>query len=231
VAAILSGSLANIGAYGILRFGGGIFNEVLSFAAPVLIGLGAVSLVYGALQAVSRRGVSEVLAYSAIGQAGYIMLAIGVGGPVGFLAAVTYAVVNSLNKGVLFLTSSLHGAVAGTAFAIGAFSVAGIPPMAGFLGKMTIFQALAELPPLRSTVLIGLVVLGSAMSILYMFQAYQRRFLAQEGKAVLSSAWTDSIPALVLAVLLLFFGFWPEPLIQASEAAGAAVAVEVPNWQ
>ena len=230
VAAILSGALANIGAYGLLRFGGSIFNEVLAFAAPVLIALGAISLVYGALQAVSRRGVSEVLAYSAIGQAGYIMLAIGIGGPVGFLAAATYAVINSLNKGVLFLTSSLQGAVAGAAFAIGAFSVAGIPPMAGFLGKMTVFQALAQLPPGSSAVLIGLVVLGSAMSILYMFQTYQRRFLAQEGELAVSSAWTHSIPALVLAALLLTFGFWPEPLIQASSAAGAAVGLEVANW-
>ena len=45
--------------------------------------VGAASIAYGSLQAVSRRDTSEVMAYSAIGQAGYVLLAFGVGGPLG----------------------------------------------------------------------------------------------------------------------------------------------------
>ena len=141
VAAILSGALANIGSYGLLRFGGGILPRELALGAAAVMALGAASIVYGALQAVSRRDTSEVMAYSAIGQVGYILLALGIGGPVGFAAAVLYAVVNSLNKGVVFLAAGLRGPLVGAAFAVGAFSIAGVPPAAGFLGKIAVFEA------------------------------------------------------------------------------------------
>ena len=47
----------------------------------VLVGLGSASIIYGAVQAVGRRDGREVLAYSAIGHAGYVLVALGVGGP------------------------------------------------------------------------------------------------------------------------------------------------------
>ena len=132
VAAILSGALANIGSYGILRFGGYILPDQLAFGTPVLLALGTASIIYGAHQAVARRSPVEVMAYSAIGQAGYILIAIAIGGPVGYAAAVIYAVVNSLNKLLVFLATGLRGWMVGAAFAVGAFSIAGVPPAAGF---------------------------------------------------------------------------------------------------
>jgi multicomponent Na+:H+ antiporter subunit D len=83
VAAMLSGAVANIGSYGLLRFGGGILPAEVELGATVLIVLGGVSIVYGALQALSRRSAAEVIAYSAIGQAGYVLVALGVFGLTG----------------------------------------------------------------------------------------------------------------------------------------------------
>jgi multicomponent Na+:H+ antiporter subunit D len=128
VSAILSGALANIGSYGLLRFQGGVLSELSGLGTLVFLALGSASIVYGALQAISRRSPVEVMAYSAIGQAGYILIAIGIGGPVGYAAAVVYAVVNSLNKMLIFLATGLRGPLVGAAFAVGAFSVAGVPP-------------------------------------------------------------------------------------------------------
>ncbi|HEX7346005.1 MAG TPA: proton-conducting transporter membrane subunit, partial [Candidatus Limnocylindrales bacterium] len=95
VAAILSGSLANIGAYGLLRFGAQLLPRELELAAGALILVGSASILYGGVLAVSRRTASEVLAYSAIGQVGYVLVAIGVGGPVGFGAAILYTAINA----------------------------------------------------------------------------------------------------------------------------------------
>jgi multicomponent Na+:H+ antiporter subunit D len=83
VAAILSGALANIGSYGLLRFGGGLLPRELEIGSVAVLVLGSASIIYGALQAISRRDTSEVMAYSAIGQVGYILLALGLGGPPG----------------------------------------------------------------------------------------------------------------------------------------------------
>ena len=113
MAAILSGALANIGSYGLLRFGAGILPRELALGSVAVMVLGAASIVYGALQAISRRDTSEVMAYSAIGQVGYILVALGIGGPVGYAAAVVYSVVNSLNKGVVFLAAGLRGPLVG----------------------------------------------------------------------------------------------------------------------
>jgi multicomponent Na+:H+ antiporter subunit D len=208
VAAVLAGALANIGAYGLLRFGGELLPAQLALAAPALLVLGAASILYGAHQAVSVRTASEALAYSAIGQAGYILIGLGVGGPVGLAAAALYALVNALGKTVLFLAAGLRGPLVGLAFAVGALSVAGIPPAPGFLGKLAILRAgLAA----DSLLLVGVIVLGSARSFVYMFQIYQRDF------------WRDAAPApprrgapvlvVGLAGLVVALGLWPEPLL------------------
>ena len=224
VAAILSGALANIGGYGLLRFGAGILPRELALGSAAVMVLGTASIVYGALQAISRRDTSEVMAYSAIGQVGYILLALGIGGPVGFTAAVLYSVVNSLNKGVVFLAAGLRGPFVGAAFAIGAFSIAGVPPAAGFVGKIAVFKAaIAEGSVSTGVALVVLVFAGSALSFLYAFQVYQRRFLApHDGEKPGPPA--ARLVVISLAALLLLLGLWPEPLISLSQAAAGVLA-------
>ena len=225
VAAILSGALANIGSYGLLRFGGGILPEELELGTAAVLILGTTSIVYGALQAISRRETVEVLAYSAIGQAGYILIALGIGGPVGFGAAVVYAIVNSLNKTVLFLAAGLRGPLVGAAFAVGAFSVVGVPPAAGFLGKLALFKAsLAAGSATLAAVLVVLVFVGGALSFLYAFQVYGRVFLAPGEPAGKSSPAVVRALVFALAALVVALGLWPEPLVALAEGAAAALA-------
>jgi len=214
-ATILSGALANIGSYGVLRFGADVLSAELRFGATVILVLGAASIVYGALQAVSRRSAGEVLAYSTIGQVGYVLVALGIGGPIGFGAAVLYAVVNALNKTLLFLANGLRGWLVGGAFAIGAFSVVGVPPTAGFFGKVALFQAGIEA---RSGVLVGLVFLGGALSFLYMFQIYQHDFWRGERTEEPSTPGNRALVA-GLAAMVVALGLWPEPLLAMSSAA------------
>jgi multicomponent Na+:H+ antiporter subunit D len=218
VAAILSGALANIGTYGLIRFGADIFPRELQQAAPVLIGLGTASIIYGAIQAVSRHSTNEVLAYSAIGQVGYIMIALGIGGPAGYAAAVLYTVINSTNKALLFLSGSLRGWLAGAAFVIGAFSVAGVPPAAGFLSKMALFQVgIHDNHPM----LIALIFLGGALSFVYMFQIYRRR--TAEIEAQETSPWGVQFVVVLLALVVLGMGVWPDPLLNLVERAAQSL--------
>jgi multicomponent Na+:H+ antiporter subunit D len=223
VAAILSGALANIGSYGLLRFGAGVLPRELEFGTVVVMTLGAASIFYGALQAVSRRDTSEVMAYSAIGQVGYILIALGVGTPAGYAAAILYAVINSLNKGVVFLAAGLRGPLVSGAFAVGAFSIAGVPPAAGFLGKYAVLKAvLATQPQGAALVLVALIFAGSALSFLYAFQAYQRRFMRPEqGVHLKPSPRPARLLVVGLAALVVILGLWPEPLVYLSEAAAA----------
>lgn len=226
VAAILSGALANIGSYGLLRFGAGVLPRELEFGTVAVMTLGAASIVYGGLQALSRRDTSEVMAYSAIGQVGYILVALGVGAPAGYAAAIVYSVVNSLNKGVVFLAAGLRGPLVGGAFAVGAFSIAGVPPAVGFVGKIAVFEAVIATEPRGAAVaLVALVFAGSALSFLYAFQAYQRRFMRPDPKVPgRPSPRAARLLVVALAALVVVLGLWPEPLIYLSERAAAVLA-------
>ncbi|MEU7478369.1 proton-conducting transporter membrane subunit [Lentzea sp. NPDC042327] len=227
VAAILSGAVANIGAYGLLRFGAGIFPEQLRLTGVALAVLGAVSIVYGGVLAIGRGDTAEMLAYSAIGQVGYVLVALGVGGPVGLTAAVLYSVVNSLNKALLFLASGTRGPLVAAAFAIGALSVAGVPPTAGFVGKLELFRTGVVA---GSVALVVLLVAGSVLSLVYLFQVYQRRFW-REGPppAGARSPLPQRLITAVLALLVLATGLWPEPLLALSGQAVDALLAGAPG--
>ncbi|MFN8518900.1 MAG: proton-conducting transporter membrane subunit [Chloroflexota bacterium] len=217
VAAILGGGLANVGAYGLLRFGGELLPRELDLAAGALVLIGGASVLYGGLLAISRHNGSEMLAYSAIGQVGYVLVAVGIGGSVGFGAAILYTIVNSLNKTLLFLTTRMRGAVVGWAFLLGALSVAGVPPAAGFVGKLGLFHAAADAPAV-----LVLLVLGSAMSLLYAFQIYQYDFW-RTSRAGLRSPRGQQVVLVLLAIVVLAAGVWPEPLLRLSDEAASAL--------
>ncbi|MCS7006947.1 MAG: proton-conducting transporter membrane subunit [Thermoleophilia bacterium] len=221
VAAILSGALANIGTYGVLRFGADVFPRELELGASALLTLGAITILYGSLQAMSRRTAPEVIAYSSIGQVGYVLIALAIGGPVGYAAAVLYALVNAGNKVLLFLAASLRGWLVGAAFFVGVLSVAGIPPAAGFFGKLEVLRAAIAAD---SAVLVALVLLGGALSVVYLLQIYQHdHWRPETALAAASSPVALRALTVAVAVAVLALGLWPEPLLAASREAAAAL--------
>jgi multicomponent Na+:H+ antiporter subunit D len=223
VAAILSGALAGIGSYGLLRFGAGILDRELATAAPVLALLGVASILYGGVQAVSRHDPLEVLAYSSIGQVGYVLIALAIGGPAGYAAAVLFALLNAAIKTLLFLAAPTRGWLAGVPFAVGALAVAGVPPVSGFWSKAAVIRASLEAPGLASAALILAIVVGGALSFVYMFQVYQRTYWeATVDRATVSTPGRRLIVA-ALAVTVLLLGLLPGPLLAVSERAAAVL--------
>jgi multicomponent Na+:H+ antiporter subunit D len=224
VAAVLAGALANIGAYGLLRFEAGLLGRELALGAGVLVGLGSASIIYGAVQAVGRRDGREVLAYSAIGHAGYVLVALGVGGRVALSAAALFTVVNALGKTLLFLAVDLRGPMVATAFVVGAFSVAGVPPSAGFFGKAALFDAGIQA---QSTATVVLLFVGGALTFVYLFQIYQHQFWRPHPEVRPAPASARAVVA-VVAVVVLAVGLWPEPLLALSDQAGQALVGMAP---
>ncbi|HEX6212652.1 MAG TPA: proton-conducting transporter membrane subunit, partial [Methylomirabilota bacterium] len=214
VAAMLSGALANVGAYGLLRFGGEVLAGALHRAGDALLPLAVLSILYGSVLALRRAHVAEVLAYSSVSQAGYILLAVSLASPAAFAAAVVYAVVNALNKTLLFLALPLHGAFVSGAFAVGAASVAGLPPAAGFFGKVALFRAGADA---GHSWAIAAIVAGSVLSIAYSARAYQRRFW--QTPAGSPSPLPTRLVSAGLALAVLVLGLWPELLFSAGRRA------------
>ncbi|HSL82811.1 MAG TPA: proton-conducting transporter membrane subunit, partial [Thermoanaerobaculia bacterium] len=170
VAAAFAGAVANVGSYGLIRFGGDLFPQAVSAGRPALLLLGGASILYGGLQAVHRRALPDVLAYSSIGQVGYTVVALAVGGPAGLTAAILYSLVNSLHKTGLFLGAGSAGAGVAGAFLVGGLSLAGLPPFAGFAGKAAVFRAGLDGGD-WSWALLAVLAAGSALSFVYVLQA------------------------------------------------------------
>ena len=221
VAAMLSGALAIIGAYGLLRIGAGMLPRESRLSAPVLIAFGVASILYGGLLSISRHDPTAVVAYSAIGQVGYILIAVAIGGAVGYGAAILFTVWNSANKTLLFLSGGQLNRYAGIAYAIGGLSVAGIPPVVGFWGKTSVLRAtlIADGTAVRAF-LAAIVIIGGGLSLLYMFQSYGRTYWNARLGPVGATARQRTAIVSTFAIVVLAFGVWPGPASRAERVGG-----------
>ena len=112
----------------------------------------------------------------------------------------------------------IRGPLVGAVFVVGALSVAGVPPAAGYIGKLELITAAHDQP----AVLI-LLVGGALLSLVYAFQIYQYDFW-RAPSADEPSRWRQRVVPVGLAVVVVAVGVWPEPVLAFSQAAAAALS-------
>jgi multicomponent Na+:H+ antiporter subunit D len=155
VSAVLSGMVVKIGIIGILRvyeLAAGAGLEILALN-EVLVWLGAIAIVAGAFLALFQDDVKLMLAYSTVSNIGYIVLGLGLASPYAIIGGAVHVLNHALIKVTLFLAigaiihqtglrtlSDLRGVArsmpqTAAAVAIGAVSIVGLPPTAGFVCK------------------------------------------------------------------------------------------------
>ena len=143
------------GIYALIR----LVTTVVPTIAPlqeVLLAAGAVSIIVGALAAMSQRDVKRLLAYSSISQVGYIMIGLGIGHPLAIAGALFHILNHAQFKSLLFLNSGAlqyrtgtrnmtemgglenRMPITSTTSVFGTLSIAGIPPFNGFFSKLLI---------------------------------------------------------------------------------------------
>lgn len=238
ISSMLSGVLVKVGIYGILRITTLLFPGTL--ALGIVGALGIVSAIFGALAALANDDLKRLLAYSTIANVGLILAAIGWGTGAALAAALIHTVNHALIKGSLFLsggylaerfhTHSLQrlqgvaGLTPGIAllFGIGAVALAGLPPTAGFVSKLTLLRAgwMAG-----DWLLLAGIVLASGLSIVYSLRVFIRLCWGEtppslhtaEGQ-VPSKRWSALASALLVA-LILWLGICPSSLVKMAGAA------------
>jgi NADH-quinone oxidoreductase subunit N len=200
--------------------------------------LAAVSMVFGNVLALAQTSVRRLLAYSAVANTGYLLLGLCANGEKAMGAALFYVVVYGLaTLGALAVTAAVERGCGDdriTSFAglihkspfqavcmlVFLASLAGIPPLAGFLGKFAIFSSvLAETTGGGTPGLVWLVALAAVMSAisLYYYLGILKQAFAKDAAGVASGitlghAMAVGIPALALVVLGLFPALLLEPL-------------------
>ncbi len=98
------------------------------------------------------------------------------------------------------------------------FSVAGLPPAGGYLGKLALFQLSVDD---HQPVLAALIFVGGALSFVYMFQLYRRR-TAEIDESTSSPIGIQAL-LVTLGLAVLFIGVYPEPLLEVLERASQAL--------
>lgn len=204
--------------------------------------LAAVSMVFGNVLALAQTSVRRLLAYSAVANTGYLLVAMSANGRAAAGAALFYVIVYGLaTLGALAVSAAVErdrgndspAAFAGlihrspwqaVALLVFLTSLAGIPPLAGFVGKFALFStAMAETAHRGSsglTWLVGLAAIMSAISLYYYLSVLKQAFVrdAADGDSKVGFAMSPAhalavgVPAVALVVLGLFPAILLEPI-------------------
>ena len=203
----------------------------------------AATMIFGNVAALTQDNVKRMLAYSSIAHAGYALMGIVAANAMGAWALLMYMVVYAfMNLGafgfvILLESKGYAGEVIGDyaglsrrhpgaalGMLIFMLALAGIPPTAGFMGKLYLFAAAVEGGYVVLTVI---AVLMSAVSLYYYFRIVVQMYLRdgeEEGASpaeLLRDRWTE-VAIAVCVIVTMIIGIFPASLVGwAKNAAGA----------
>ncbi|MBT3614738.1 MAG: NADH-quinone oxidoreductase subunit N [Verrucomicrobia bacterium] len=211
---------------------------------PALAALAVLSMVVGNLGALRQTNLKRLLAYSAIANAGYLLVGVVAFSEPGNTSVIFYILVYSLASlgafGVVAVLTDTLGRDAeisdfngcwtktpglAVAFLVFVLSLAGIPPLAGFLGKFYLFYAVIGAEPGAASWndgfywLVAFALIMSVVSLYYYLRVLKAFLVApsDDGKAAsiapIKIGWAAGVTLCLLAIAVLALGLWPEPLL------------------
>jgi len=224
-----------------------VLAAVASVERPWLLALAALAVLtmtIGNLAALRQSSLKRMLAYSSIAHAGYLLTGLAAGNPTGVQGALYYLLAYTfMNLGAFAVLLAVQrrdendvttDQVTGLAgrqpllaalMAVFMFSLAGIPPLAGFFGKLYVFSAAVE-AGLAWLAIVG--VLNSALAAYYYLRVTVSMFMAEEpAPAPLASRprWPVTATVVLAALGTIVLGLWQWPWMQSIAQAAGTLAL------
>ena len=231
----LAGILLKTAAYGLLRFSLPLFPNASAEFAPIAMWLGIIGIFYGAWMAFSQTDIKRLIAYTSISHMGFVLIAIYTGSQLALQGAVIQMIAHGLSAAALFilcgqLYERLHtrdmrkmgGLWARIKWIPGLslfFAVAnlGMPGTGNFVGEFMILTGSFQVVPTIIIIATFGLVFASVYSLIMMQRAYYGAPTSQE--PLKSMTPREFIMIMVLVVLLVLVGVYPQPLLDTSHAA------------
>ena len=231
---ILAGVMLKLGTYGFLRFGLYLFPEASAWAAPVMVTLGVIGIIYGAICATMQKDLKRLVAYSSVAHMGFIVLGIFAITRQALDGSVLQMVNHGVSTGALFLLvgfiyerrhtreiAELKGLQKpapkmAAVFTLVMLSSIGLPGLNGFVGEFLIL--IGSFLTVRWWAVVAVV--GVILAALYLLWAYQRVFHGEPDEANKSFKDINFTEGLVMAPLLfliVFMGLFPKPFLERIE--------------
>lgn len=230
-----SGILLKIGAYGLIRFGMGIFPEQFKTFAFALAVLGVINLLYGAFLAFVQSDFKMVLAYSSISHMGIVLIGLGAMNETGIQGAIFQVVSHGLISALLFFLvgvfyervhtseikqlGGLSKAMPITAgfLLAGAMASLGLPGMSGFVSEFMAFLGLFNEQPILAAV----GTLGIIMTAVYLLRAVLGITYGNANRdyaGVSDIKAIEYVPVMALLALIVLIGVYPNVLSEPLQA-------------
>jgi NADH-quinone oxidoreductase subunit N len=217
------------------------FGHLVHQWQQIIWAISLASMVLGAYAAISQSNIKRLMAYSSIGHVGYALIGLAAGSAEGVRGVMIYlAVYLVMNLGAFSVIlcmerkgesveeiSDLAGLsksqpLTAAALAIFMFSMAGVPPLAGFVPKFIVFMAAVHAG------LIWLAVLGILASVVgcyYYIRVVKLMYFDTPAEALDPTAGGSAVRVVtaLTAVIILLFILIPGPLLATAEAAAASL--------
>ena len=231
---ILAGVMLKLGTYGFLRFGLFLFPEASTWFAPVMMILGTVGIIYGAVAATMQKDLKRLVAYSSVAHLGFIVLGTFAITTESLTGSVMQMVNHGLSTGALFFLvgwmyerrhtreiAALGGLqkaapIFAAAFTLVMLSSIGLPGLNGFVGEFLILLGAFVASPWITSV----AATGVILAALYLLWAYQRVFHGPadgDNAEMKDLSLSEGLVLLPMLVLIVFLGVYPKPMLERIE--------------
>ncbi len=249
--ALLSAVVSKAAVFGLIIIAAhlSVHSETGLNAGYILGWIGILTATFGALMAVFQEDIKRMIAYSSMGQLGYIVAGIALMSHLGWVSALYMTVNHFLFKGILFLSIAAivlrtqqrmmykmggllkNMPVTFTFSMIAIIAMSGVPPLTGYGGKWMLFNALMD----KGWYWIAaLAFFSSAVAFLYMFRFLHTVFLGQrklEHTALKESPVSLLLPQAIMIIAIMVFSYYPKLLLDPLSSAISPWIAGSLDWQ
>lgn len=238
---LLAAILLKMAGYGFIRFSLGLFPSASEFFIPLIYSLSLIAIIYTSLVALMQDDMKKLIAYSSVAHMGFVTLGIftmtqqGIEGSIfqmishGLVSAALFLCVGVVYERMKTRSINQYGGLVSVmpkyaiVFMIFTLAAIGLPGTSGFIGEFLIL-----IGAFKKNFLVGTVAcLGVILAAAYMLWLYKRIIFGEISntkiKTILDLNKSELFILWSLAVLTLFFGFYPEILINTVEVSVANI--------
>ena len=234
---ILAGVLLKMAGYGFIRFSLGMFPIASSYFAPFIFTLIIIAIIYASLIALVQKDMKKLIAYSSVAHMGFVTLGIFTFTLQGIEGAMIQMISHGIVSAALFLCVGVvydrihtreierYGGLVNRmplysfVFMIFIMGSIGLPGTSGFVGEFLVLLAIFSVNTYFAVFATTGVVLAAAYSLWLYRKVIFGSLIKEDLLEILDLSRREIIILFPLAFLTIFFGFYPQPLIDIIEPA------------
>ena len=234
---LLAAILLKMAGYGFIRFSIGLFPIASENFVPLIYALSLIAIVYTSLVALMQEDMKKLIAYSSVAHMGYVTLGIFTVTQQSLEGGIVQMISHGLVSAALFLCVGVvydrmhsrliktYGGLASIMpkyavfFMVFTLAAVGLPGTSGFVGEFLILMGVFK----KSFLVATIASLGVILAVAYMLWLYKRvifgELINKDLVKMLDLNKSEIFILTCLAIPTLFFGFYPEPLLNTIDAS------------